>query len=76
MDKIIETLDEVTVRFAGDSGDGIQVAGTQFSDTSGIAGNEVNTFPDYPSEIRAPEGTLYGVSAFQIHFGAKNIKTT
>ena len=76
MDKIIETLDEVTVRFAGDSGDGIQVAGTQFSDTAGIAGNEVNTFPDYPSEIRAPEGTLYGVSAFQIHFGTKNINTT
>jgi 2-oxoglutarate ferredoxin oxidoreductase subunit alpha len=76
MDKIIETLEEVTVRFAGDSGDGIQVAGTQFSDTSGIAGNEVNTFPDYPSEIRAPEGTLYGVSAFQIHFGTKKINTT
>ncbi|MFC2124920.1 2-oxoacid:acceptor oxidoreductase subunit alpha, partial [Bacteroidota bacterium] len=66
---------EVTIRFAGDSGDGMQLVGTQFSDTSGIAGNEVNTFPDYPSEIRAPEGTLYGVSAFQIHFGKKNINT-
>ncbi|HLF32668.1 MAG TPA: 2-oxoacid:acceptor oxidoreductase subunit alpha [Cyclobacteriaceae bacterium] len=76
MDKIVEARDEVTVRFAGDSGDGIQVAGTLFSDTSGIMGNEVNTFPDYPSEIRAPEGTLYGVSAFQIHFGSKNINTT
>lgn len=76
MEKIIEIREEVTVRFAGDSGDGMQLAGTQFSDTSGIAGNEVNTFPDYPSEIRAPEGTLYGVSAFQIHFGTKNINTT
>lgn len=76
MDKTVESLEEVTVRFAGDSGDGMQLAGTQFSDTSGIAGNEVNTFPDYPSEIRAPEGTLYGVSAFQIHFGTRNINTT
>ncbi len=76
MDKIVESREEVTVRFAGDSGDGMQLAGTQFSDTSGKMGNDVNTFPDYPSEIRAPEGTLYGVSAFQIHFGAKNINTT
>jgi len=76
MDKIVEYLDEVTVRFAGDSGDGMQLIGTQFSDTSGFAGNEVNTFPDYPSEIRAPEGTLYGVSAFQVHFGKKSINTT
>ncbi|MDZ7650214.1 MAG: 2-oxoacid:acceptor oxidoreductase family protein [Cytophagales bacterium] len=64
------------MRFAGDSGDGMQLVGTQFSDTSGFAGNEVNTFPDYPSEIRAPEGTLYGVSAFQVHFGTSNINTT
>ena len=76
MNKAVERLEEVTVRFAGDSGDGMQLIGTQFSDTSGFAGNEVNTFPDYPSEIRAPEGTLYGVSAFQVHFGTKNIKTT
>ncbi len=76
MSKTVENLDEVTVRFAGDSGDGMQLIGTQLSDTSGFAGNEVNTFPDYPSEIRAPEGTLYGVSAFQVHFGTKNIKTT
>lgn len=76
MNKLIEHLEEVTVRFAGDSGDGMQLVGTQFSDTSGFAGNEVNTFPDYPSEIRAPEGTLYGVSAFQVHFGSKNIHTT
>lgn len=76
MDKLIEHLEEVTIRFAGDSGDGMQLVGTQFSDTSGFAGNEVATFPDYPSEIRAPEGTLYGVSAFQIHFGTRNINTT
>lgn len=76
MNKIVEQLEEVTIRFAGDSGDGMQLIGTQFSDTAGFAGNEVNTFPDYPSEIRAPEGTLYGVSAFQIHFGSRNIHTT
>lgn len=70
MNKIVEHLEDATVRFAGDSGDGMQLVGTQFSDTSGFAGNEVNTFPDYPSEIRAPEGTLYGVSAFQVHFGS------
>lgn len=69
-------MEEATIRFAGDSGDGMQLVGTQFSETCGYAGNEVNTFPDYPSEIRAPEGTLYGVSAFQVHFGEQNIHTT
>jgi 2-oxoglutarate ferredoxin oxidoreductase subunit alpha len=76
MAKIIEHLEEATIRFAGDSGDGMQLVGTQFSETSGFAGNEVNTFPDYPSEIRAPEGTLYGVSAFQVHFGTQHIHTS
>ncbi len=76
MTKIIEHLEEATIRFAGDSGDGMQLIGTQFSETSGFAGNEVNTFPDYPSEIRAPEGTLYGVSTFQVHFGTRNIHTS
>lgn len=76
MEKKIEKIEAVTIRFAGDSGDGMQLAGTLFSETSGFAGNEVNTFPDYPSEIRAPEGTLYGVSAFQVHFGEKNIYTS
>jgi 2-oxoglutarate ferredoxin oxidoreductase subunit alpha len=76
MTKIVEHLEEATIRFAGDSGDGMQLVGTQFSETSGFAGNEVNTFPDYPSEIRAPEGTLYGVSAFQVHFGTHNIHTS
>ncbi len=76
MAKIVEHIEEATIRFAGDSGDGMQLVGTQFSETSGFAGNEVNTFPDYPSEIRAPEGTLYGVSAFQVHFGTRNIHTS
>ena len=76
MSKVIEHLEEATIRFAGDSGDGMQLVGSQFSETSGFAGNEVNTFPDYPSEIRAPEGTLYGVSAFQIHFGTQHIYTS
>lgn len=75
MEKKVEYLEGVTIRFAGDSGDGMQLSGKQFSDTSGTFGNEVNTFPDYPSEIRAPEGTLYGVSAYQIQFSSKNIHT-
>lgn len=75
MEKKIQQLKEVTIRFAGDSGDGMQLTGTQFSNTSGTLGNDVNTFPDYPSEIRAPEGTLYGVSAYQIHFGANLVHT-
>jgi len=72
--KIIE-LDEVVVKFAGDSGDGMQLTGTQFSDTSAFVGNDLSTFPDYPSEIRAPQGTLAGVSGFQVHIGHKNIET-
>ena len=75
MEKQVEYLEEVTIRFAGDSGDGMQLSGVQFSNTSGTAGNDVNTFPDYPSEIRAPEGTLYGVSAYQIQFGSKRVHT-
>jgi len=75
MEKVIEELERVTIRFAGDSGDGMQMTGTQFSNTSGTIGNDVNTFPDYPSEIRAPEGTLYGVSAYQIQFSSKRIHT-
>ncbi|MDX9790113.1 MAG: 2-oxoacid:acceptor oxidoreductase subunit alpha [Candidatus Kapaibacterium sp.] len=75
MDKQFIELESATIRFAGDSGDGMQLTGTQFSDTSAGFGNEVNTFPDYPSEIRAPEGTLYGVSAYQVHFGSKETNT-
>lgn len=75
MNKQFVELEEATIRFAGDSGDGMQLTGTQFSDTSAGLGNEVNTFPDYPSEIRAPEGTLYGVSAYQVHFGNRKTNT-
>jgi len=75
MNKKKQTLAEAVIRFAGDSGDGMQLSGLQFSNTSGTVGNDVNTFPDYPSEIRAPEGTLYGVSAYQIQFGSKRIYT-
>lgn len=75
MERQVHYLEQVTVRFAGDSGDGMQLTGTQFSNTSGIIGNDVNTFPDYPSEIRAPEGTLYGVSAYQIQIGSKQVNT-
>jgi len=75
MDKEIINLDEITIRFAGDSGDGMQLAGKQFSEASASSGMDVNAFPDFPSEIRAPEGTLYGVSAFQIKFGSKAVNT-
>jgi len=66
--KILE-VDEVVVKFAGDSGDGMQLTGTQFSNTSALIGDDVSTFPDYPAEIRAPQGTVGGVSGFQLHFG-------
>lgn len=72
--KVIE-LEEVVVRFAGDSGDGMQLTGNQFSDISALTGNDLSTFPDYPSEIRAPQGTLAGVSGFQVRIGNKEIQT-
>ena len=68
-------LDSIVVRFAGDSGDGVQLLGSQFSQETALAGNSLATFPDYPAEIRAPTGTTYGVSAFQINFGSRQIKT-
>ncbi len=68
-------LPDVTVRFAGDSGDGMQLAGTQFTDTSALLGNDISTFPDFPAEIRAPAGTLAGVSGYQIHFSSTEIYT-
>ncbi len=68
-------LEEVVVKFAGDSGDGMQLTGSQFSDTSAFIGNDLSTFPDYPSEIRAPQGTVAGVSGFQVHIGDKEITT-
>lgn len=67
--------EEVVVRFSGDSGDGMQLTGTLFSDTSAFIGNDLSTFPDYPSEIRAPQGTIGGVSGFQVHIGHSLIKT-
>ena len=65
----------VTIRFSGDSGDGMQLTGGQFSDNTAIFGNDLNTLPDFPAEIRAPQGTLYGVSSFQMQFGSKSIYT-
>ena len=72
--EVIE-IESATVRFAGDSGDGMQLAGTQLTNTSALAGNDVATFPDFPAEIRAPRGTLAGVSGFQIHFASTDIYT-
>ncbi len=68
-------LSSVVIRFAGDSGDGIQLTGSRFTETTALAGNDLATFPDFPAEIRAPIGTTFGVSAFQINFGARRIET-
>ena len=65
----VKVLEEVVVRFSGDSGDGMQLAGNIFSNVSAGIGDEISTFPDYPAEIRAPQGTLGGVSGFQVHIG-------
>ena len=72
--RVIE-MEEVAIRFSGDSGDGMQLTGTLFSDASALFGNDISTFPDYPSEIRAPQGTVGGVSGFQVQFGRKQINT-
>ena len=71
----IEALEDVTVRFSGDSGDGMQLAGNIFSTISATAGNDISTFPDYPADIRAPQGTLTGVSGFQVHIGSDKVLT-
>ncbi len=68
-----EILERVIIKFAGDSGDGMQLTGTQFTNTAALLGNDLSTFPDFPAEIRAPQGTLAGVSGFQLHFGSVNI---
>ncbi len=73
--KDIKETDSVVIRFSGDSGDGMQLTGMQFTDTSALLGNDLSTFPDYPSEIRAPGGTIAGVSGFQVHLGSKEIFT-
>ncbi|TVR77390.1 MAG: 2-oxoacid:acceptor oxidoreductase subunit alpha [Chitinophagaceae bacterium] len=71
----IEKKEEVVIKFAGDSGDGMQLTGNQFTNNTALFGNDVATFPDYPAEIRAPLGTLAGVSGFQLHFGSREIDT-
>ena len=71
----LETVDNVTIRFAGDSGDGMQLTGGRFTQTSAIMGNDLSTLPDFPAEIRAPAGSLAGVSSFQIHFSSQEIHT-
>jgi len=75
MGKELLELIDVTVRFAGDSGDGMQLTGSQFTSTTAIVGNDLSTLPDYPAEIRAPAGTTYGVSGFQLHFSSTDIQT-
>src|SRR5882672_3523841 len=75
IDKHLEELDTVTIRFAGDSGDGMQLTGTQFTNTSAIMGNDISTLPDFPAEIRAPAGSLPGVSGFQLNFSNHDIRT-
>ncbi len=74
-EKSVEELEAASIRFVGDSGDGMQLAGTQFTRSSTIFGNDVSTFPDYPAEIRAPAGSLAGVSGFQIHFSSRAVHT-
>lgn len=73
---IVKELEQVSIRFSGDSGDGMQLSGTLFSTMSAIFGNEIATFPDYPAEIRAPQGSLQGVSGFQVRIGSKHIYTS
>src|SRR5688572_29278659 len=68
-------LDSAVIRFTGDSGDGMQLTGSQFTNTSAIVGNDLATFPDFPAEIRAPAGTTFGVSGFQLNFAARDIYT-
>ncbi|MCK5207818.1 MAG: 2-oxoacid:acceptor oxidoreductase subunit alpha [Cyclobacteriaceae bacterium] len=75
MSKIIEEKQNVVIKFAGDSGDGMQLVGTQFTNNTASVGHDLGTFPDFPAEIRAPQGTIPGVSGFQIHFGSTEIYT-
>jgi 2-oxoglutarate ferredoxin oxidoreductase subunit alpha len=75
MERHNEVLDNVIIKFAGDSGDGMQLTGTQFTNTAALFGNDLSTFPDFPAEIRAPQGTLAGVSGYQLHFGSVEIYT-
>lgn len=74
--KYMQQTKDVVIRFSGDSGDGMQLTGTLFSDTSALGGNSIATFPDYPAEIRAPQGTMAGVSGFQVHIGSEKVLTS
>jgi 2-oxoglutarate ferredoxin oxidoreductase subunit alpha len=76
INKNVIERDRIVIKFAGDSGDGMQLTGTQFTDTSAVLGNDLATFPDFPSEIRAPQGTIAGVSGFQVHIGHADIETS
>src|SRR5512136_2802027 len=71
----VEQVEGVTIRFVGDSGDGMQLVGSEFTKASAIAGNDLATFPDFPAEIRAPAGSLAGVSGYQVNFGSRDIHT-
>ena len=71
----VNILSDVVVRFAGDSGDGMQLTGNNFTEATAIYGNDLATFPDFPAEIRAPAGATFGVSAFQIYFGSEDVTT-
>src|SRR5262245_60777894 len=75
LEKNLQEVETVTIRFAGDSGDGMQLTGTQFTNTSAVVGNDISTLPDFPAEIRAPAGSLPGVSGFQLNFSSQDIKT-
>src|SRR5204863_9004046 len=75
MIKTVEDRERVIIRFAGDSGDGMQLAGSRFTDATAVVGNDLATLPNFPAAIRAPAGTLAGVSSFQIHFGSRDILT-
>ena len=73
--KAVKTLKDIVIRFSGDSGDGMQLTGTIFSDLSAMTGNTISTFPDFPAEIRAPQGTLSGVSGYQVQIGSRAVRT-
>src|SRR5512139_296838 len=73
--KRVQEIQSVAIRFSGDSGDGMQLTGTKFTESTALAGNDLATLPDFPAEIRAPAGTLAGVSGFQIHFSSHDIRT-
>src|SRR5471030_1560806 len=75
MSSTTEIKTDVVILFAGDSGDGIQLTGSQFTTTAALYGNDISTFPNFPAEIRAPQGTIAGVSGFQLHFGSVEIFT-